>query len=132
MSRFDFAPHFTEREFRCRCGCEILSVDRAFLERLERGRIRADIPFTVTSGCRCPAYNRAEGGKTNSAHVTINVPGGTIKQCYAADVWVTGSRTRGVIIPALVAVGFNRFGLANTFVHVDIDPALPPNMIWFY
>ncbi len=127
MPRFDYAPHFTEKEFRCRCGCEILSVDRAFLERLERGRLRADIPFTVTSGCRCPEYNKAEGGKPNSAHVTTDE-----RQCYAADVWVTGSRTRGVIIPALVGVGFNRFGMANTFVHVDIDPALPPNMIWFY
>lgn len=127
MPRFDYAPHFTEREFRCRCGCEILSVDRAFLERLERGRVRADIPFPVTSGCRCPEYNEAEGGKPNSAHITT-----ADRQCYAADIWVTGSRPRGVILPALVAVGFNRFGLANTFVHVDIDPALPPNMIWFY
>lgn len=127
MPRFDFAPHFTEREFRCRCGCEILDVDRNFLERLEHGRVRAEIPFTVTSGCRCLDYNKAEGGKPNSAHITTK-----LRKCYAADIWATGSRTRGIILPALVAVGFNRFGLSKSFIHVDIDPALPPNMIWLY
>lgn len=127
MSRFDFAPHFTEREFRCRCGCEILDVDQKFLERLERGRVRAEIPFTVTSGCRCPDYNKEEGGEPNSAHITTE-----LKKCYAADIWATGSRPRGVIVSSLVAVGFNRFGISKSFVHVDIDPALPPNMIWLY
>jgi hypothetical protein len=29
-------------------------------------------------------------------------------------------------------VGFNRIGVANTFIHVDNDPSLPEDVIWTY
>lgn len=127
MARYDFAPHFSEEEFTCQCGCGTLNVNRPFLERLERGRIRADRPFPIVSGCRCEKHNEDEGGVDSSSHVASET-----EECYASDIGVRGSRGRGIILPALVGVGFNRFGIANSFVHVDIDPELPPNMVWLY
>ncbi len=127
MPRYDFAPHFTEEEFVCKCGCGTLNVNRKFLERLERGRIRAERPFPIASGCRCEEHNKDEGGVDSSSHLAS-----IEEECYAADIGVRGSRGRGIILPALVGVGFNRFGIAKSFIHVDIDPELPPNMIWVY
>ena len=54
------------------------------------------------------------------------------KKSYAADIQARGSRLRGKILTALRAVGFNRIGIAKSFVHVDIDPALPPEVTWLY
>ena len=127
MSRFEFAPHFSEEEFRCNCGCEILNVSRTFLERLERARIRADIPFKVQSGCRCKQHNKDEGGKSTSAHLTSE-----IKECRAIDIVVRGNRPRYVILDALVHVGFTRIGIASTFIHVDDDPTKDPRVAWLY
>lgn len=127
MPRFEFAPHFSEEEFRCNCGCELLNVSRTFLERLERARTRANIPFKVHSGCRCEVHNKEEGGKPNSAHLTTEE-----KECHAADIGARGPRPRYVILDALVSVGFTRIGIASTFVHVDDDPTKDPRVAWLY
>lgn len=127
MARYDFAPHFTEEEFECHCGCGTVNPNRSFLERLERARIRAEIPFPIVSGSRCQPHNEAEGGVDSSSHLASDE-----KQSHAGDIASRGSRSRGIIVPALVGVGFNRLGFASSFIHVDIDPALPPNMIWLY
>ena len=33
---------------------------------------------------------------------------------------------------SLMKVGFNRIGVGNTFIHVDIDPEKPIDVIWTY
>jgi len=127
MARYDFAPHFSEEEFTCRCGCGIHNPNRKFLERLERARGRAEIPFSVISGSRCEKHNEDVGGVDSSSHLATEV-----RESHAGDIEARGPRQRGIILPSLVAVGFNRLGIAKSFVHVDIDPALPPNVIWLY
>jgi len=127
MSRFEFAPHFSEEEFRCNCGCEILNVSRVFLERLERARIRAEIPFKVQSGCRCEQHNKDEDGEEDSAHLTSET-----KECHASDIGARGSRPRYIILDALISVGFTRIGIANSFVHVDDDSRKDPRVAWLY
>lgn len=89
--------------------------------------MRAEIPFNITSGSRCQAHNEDVGGVDSSSHLASEA-----MESHAGDIDARGSRQRGIIIPSLVQVGFNRLGFAKTFVHVDIDPALPPNMIWLY
>lgn len=136
MARYEFAPRFSQEEFRCNCGCGTENPNREFLERLQRARIRAGIPFHVNSGSRCADHNRDVGGVDSSSHLATMVSkSGTDDeeiQSHAADIGARGPRQRGIIIPALLAVGFNRLGIATSFVHVDIDPALPPNVIWLY
>lgn len=127
MARYDFAPHFSEEEFTCPCGCGIANPNKQFLERLERARLRAEIPFPVNSGSRCEKHNEDVGGVDSSAHLAD-----VEKESYAVDIGARGSRQRGIILPSLIGVGFNRFGLADSFLHVDIHPELPPNVIWLY
>jgi len=131
MARYDFAPHFTEEEFTCKCGCGTHNVSRPFLERLERARIRAERPFVIVSGCRCAEHNEDEGGVDSSSHLASNEPGEE-EECRAADIAVRGSRGRYVIRKALLDSGFTRFGTGSSFLHVDDDPMLDPMVEWLY
>lgn len=127
MSRYDFAPHFTEEEFTCRCGCGTLNVSRKFLERLERARMRAERPFRVVSGCRCEKHNKDEGGKDSSAHLAD-----VDKECHAADLGARGPRERFIIRKSLLDVGFTRLGTGDSFLHVDDDATKDPMVDWLY
>jgi hypothetical protein len=49
----------------------------------------------------------------------------------AADIHCTNTGKRLKIIEALSMVGFRRFGIAKTFIHVDNDDQKKP-AIWLY
>ena len=103
------------------------AMDREFLSRLDQARSLADTPFKITSGYRTKEYNEgllARGYKAsaNSSHL----------KGFAADIACTNSSNRYKILKALMKVGFNRIGIADTFIHVDNDPGKPENVIWTY
>lgn len=93
-----------------------------FLYMLDDARGIAKTKFIITSGYRTEQHNEQVGGVDSSAHVNG----------YAADIACRTSRERWLIINALMLVGFNRIGIADTFVHVDCDPSKPENVIWTY
>lgn len=98
-----------------------------FLELLDEAREIAEIPFKINSGFRTPAHHDSltkRGYKTakNSPHL----------KGLAADISVTNSRNRWVVLNSLLLVGFTRFGIANTFIHVDLDTERKQNIIWTY
>jgi hypothetical protein len=113
-----FKPH----EFACKCGCGADGMDPGFVKRLNAARHVAAIPFTLNSARRCEAHNKAEGGKPGSAH-TLGL---------AADIRCSDGRQRYQVITACLAVGFHRIGVAEEFVHVDLDKTKPPSCIWTY
>lgn len=96
-------------------------MDREFLECLDEARDIAGIQFKINSGYRTPAHNRKVGGGTASSHLIGR----------AADIRCTDTGKRLKIIEALSMVGFQRFGIASTFIHVDNDDQ-KPNAIWLY
>lgn len=98
------------------------NMNRDFLDMLDRARSAAGIPFKISSGYRTPEHNRAVGGVANSAHL----------EGYAADIICFDSRSRSIILRALVQVGFNRIGVARTFIHVDDDPGKRADVTWLY
>ena len=104
------APHFLAREFSCKDGTDLFKVDPALPTLLEKIRLELG-PVSINSAYRTPAWNKKQGGVSNSQHVK-----GT-----AADIVVTGAS------PLLVAQyaeslmpGSGGIGLYPTFTHVDV------------
>lgn len=92
------------------------------LMMLDKAREIAGVPFKINSGVRTEEHNEKVGGKPNSAHT----------RGYAFDIHVQSSRHRMLILSALIEVGFNRIGIAKTFIHADNDPDLPQDVAWLY
>ena len=97
-------------------------MDADFLKMLDHARHIAGIPFKINSGYRTIEHNEAVGGKQNSSHIVGK----------AVDISIKGSRERWLILEALIHAGFTRFGIANTFIHVDSDDYKDSNVIWTY
>lgn len=113
--------YFKDIEFQCNCAnhCE-KKMSNKLLVMLYNARILAGIPFIITSGYRCENYNLVVGGIKNSAHT----------RGMAVDIKANTSQKRAKILKALVKVGFNRIGIYESFIHVDVDHTKPQNVVW--
>lgn len=104
-------------------------MDPEFLRMIDQARARAGIPFVISKGggFRTPEYNahlcrvNPRASKTSSH-----------KKGLAADIKTPDSRSRFLILDALISVGFNRIGIASGFIHVDNDPSKPEDLVWVY
>ena len=97
------------------------NMNESFLMRLDEAREYAGIPFIVNSAYRSPQHPESIKNPTSS-HI----------KGLAVDISAKDSRTRGLILDALRAVGFNRIGIAKTFIHVDVDYDKSQNVTWVY
>lgn len=97
-------------------------MKQPFLNALELTRIVAGIPFIITSGYRTPDHNKKVGGKQGSSHT----------KGWAADISCRSSRERFKIIRAAIKSGITRIGVSQNFIHLDMDPNKPNNVIWTY
>lgn len=122
----------SQDEFRCKgnfktgekyCGCNggIDKMNPGTLEKLDNARDFAGIPLIVDSGYRCWIHNRNVGSTSD------NHPNGR-----AADIRCLNSRTRYIIIAALLKAGFTRLGIHPTFIHADDNPGGVPEVVWLY
>jgi len=116
------STHFISNEFSCKCGCGLSNISQTLINKLQSARYEAGIPFVITSGSRCPAHNKREGGLASSAHITG----------LAVDIAAPDGLTRYKILNSLMSVGFKRIGIAKSFIHVDIDRTKPSPTIWIY
>ena len=119
--------YFNYHEFNCPDegeGSGERMMDEDFLQMLDRARHLAGVPFRVNSGYRSKAWNKKCNGRPNSAHT----------MGCAADIHCVDSRSRCYILGALLEVGFNRIGIAKTFIHVDnsYDASHDEDVIWLY
>ena len=117
------AKYFTIDEFRCPC-CGKVVIQPLLIELLDAARLRAGIPFYITSGYRCKLHNQAVGGHPKSMH-TIGA---------AADIHVGNSVERYRILEALLRVGFRRIGIYPHWIHADVGDYLgkaPTEVIWY-
>ena len=97
------------------------NMDVNFLAKLDQAREHAGIPFIINSAYRSPKHPLSIKNRTSS-HI----------KGLAVDISVTDSRHRFLILDALIAVGFTRIGIANNFIHVDLDIDKSQNVIWTY
>ena len=105
------------------------NMNDSFLEKLDKAREFAGIPFSITSGYRTATYNQSLADKgyeavKNSAHRTG----------LAADIVcdTANSEMFKAIINSLIKVGFRRFGIGKSFIHVDHDKTKPFPAVWVY
>lgn len=98
------------------------NMNADFLNKLDEAREIANIPFIINSAYRSPEHNAKIGGKPNSSHI----------KGLAVDISVTNSRQRFIVLNALLEVGFTRIGIADTFLHVDLDNGKSKDVIWTY
>lgn len=119
MTRYRY---FNREEFACKCGCGTNNVSDSLIARLDRARHIAGFPLVVTSGVRCPEHNAKSGGVADSAHVSG----------LAADIACTSSAQRFKLMQALFLAGFDRIGVASSFVHADVDERKPQGVLWTY
>ena len=93
------------------------------LERLVRHiEERAGEELIITSGYRCEKWNRKVGGSPTSSHL----------KGLAVDIGIDRSRLRYRVIGAAIRLGFHRIGIGTNFIHLDIDRAKAPRVIWVY
>lgn len=97
-------------------------MDYDLLMLLDQAREDAGVPFVINSAYRCEKHNAKVGGVKDSSHM----------YGFAVDIGALTSRSRYRIIASLLAVGAQRIGIANTFVHVDVDDDKPQYVAWTY
>ncbi len=102
-------------------------MSEEILEMLDLARAKFDKPIKITSGFRTEAYNKdlkARGYKASSKSSHL--------KGLAVDIHCNNSKDRFELVDILLDVGFNRIGIANTFIHADIDEDKPSHVIWTY
>ncbi len=97
------------------------NMSKEFLFVLDEAREFAGIPFVINSAYRSPEHP-----------LSIKNPSSSHIKGLAVDIKATDSVTRFKIVKALVEVGFKRIGIADTFIHVDLDLDKTQNVIWTY
>ena len=95
-----------------------------FMLMLVKARDIAQIPFKITSGYRSKEHNKKVGGVPNSSH--------TKSPCIACDIYVKDSKSRHIILNAVIRAGFDRIGIGKNFIHIDIDKDKTGKVIWTY
>ena len=78
----------------------------------------------ISSAVRTPYWNRKVGGVGDSSHI--------IPKCKAVDIKVPSHQVRNELVQLAHQIGFRRFGVANTFIHLDIDETKPQHVAWGY
>lgn len=119
----DLTKNFSWSEFECKCGlCGEYSMDIQFVNRLQRMREAYGRGITISSGFRCKLHNELIGGVSTSSHL----------KGVAADISYAGSRDRHDLILAALEAGFSRIGIAESYIHVDLDTSKSQRVIWLY
>lgn len=97
-----------------------------FMVWLDKLRLKAGVPMTITSSYRSAAYNKSVGGAANSAHVDV--------PCNAVDIGMrprpddpNWNFSRWQIVMAARDMGCKRIGsYANGSLHLDRTEAKRP------
>lgn len=113
--------YFSNEELQCPC-CKKLIFNSSFRVKLNHARHIANIPFLITSGYRCLAYNKKIGANSTSSH-----PKG-----MAVDISIDNSHQRYMILATLLQIGFTRIGIGPDFIHVDNDSEKSQKVCWDY
>ena len=89
---------------------------------LDMAREVAGIPFVLNSAYRSKSWEQKKGRPGTSSHC----------KGVAVDIRCATSANRWKVVNALIVAGFNRIGIANTYIHADNDTSKTQQVIWHY
>lgn len=103
--------YFKREEFACNCGCGFSTIDYELAEVLDNLREHFGQPIEITSGCRCPTWNKLSGGESKSKHL----------EGIAADIKVRNVNPK-LVYSWLDAIYPTKYGLGvyPSWVHIDV------------
>ena len=104
------ANWFKISEFSCPC-CGQNHISPELVAMLQRARTESGVPFVINSGYRCNKHNKEIKGSKKSSHLNG----------LAVDIRCRDNQERDRILTGLFAANFHRIGIADTFIHADID-----------
>jgi len=122
----ELGTYFNRSEFRCKgtnCdgngnNCGFDTVDTTLIMVLEYVRSNLGHPVIVSSGCRCPAHNKAVGGSEKSKHMQ-----GRAADIRCPDVmWETLKEKVDTLMEGWGGVGYYQ---NQGFIHVDTRTGPP-------
>lgn len=101
---------------------EVRGLDATFVQKLDKARGLAGVPFIITSGLRTFEENQSiPGAVSDSSHLFG----------LGVDLKCDLSFTRFVMVKALLDAGFVRIGIYKAHIHADDSKTLPPNVMWY-
>lgn len=104
--------YFRPEEFaKCIPACRIDDLHHQLLMMLDEARDKAGIPFIINSAYRTKDYEKSKGRTGLSSHCLG----------LAVDIKCNDSIDRLKIVKALIDTGFDRIGIYEKHIHVDID-----------
>ena len=112
--RHQILEYFNPIDFNCGCGCGrgLDYMATAILNRLYKARVLADVPFIINSAFRCKLHNSTiRRASPNSSHCLG----------FAVDIKAGDSAVRYRLIKGAILAGFERIGVYDWGVHVDVD-----------
>lgn len=110
---WDF-ENFDREEFECP-DCAQAAMKWRFMSLLQKSRTIAKVPFSISSGYRCPNHNARVNGHPRSPHLIG----------MAADIRVRSNEERFHVIGGLMLAGFKIIGMYVKHAHVALDPERP-------
>ena len=117
------ARYFKDAEFRrCVPSCSIEDMQQHTLNRFDKAREYAGVPFIFTSAFRSREWELAKGRTGDGAHTTGE----------AGDIRTPDLYTRYRILYGLIKAGFTRIGIADTYIHADDCPRKAKEVVWLY
>lgn len=115
--------YFSENDFKnCIPSCSIVDMDANLLTMLDNLRENVGFPIIINCAYRSREWDLSKGRSGNGAHT----------KGLGVDIRCSDSSKRFKIIVAAIELGFKRIGIADTFIHLDIDDSLPQGVIWGY
>lgn len=103
-------------------------MSETILDMLNDVRGKFGKPIVINSGYRTEEHNAKVGGKPK----TETSKGSSHMYGLAVDISCKNSTDRFHLIYLLQETGFQRIGVAGSFIHVDIDFDKSQEVMWTY
>lgn len=97
-------------------------MSKKLLSKLDMIREELGKPIHINSGYRTEAHNKKVGGTSKSSHL----------KGLAVDISCKNSLDRFKLVDLFMKYEITRIGVADTFIHIDIDKDKSQHVMWTY